>query len=82
MHNSKYCIVVSPRFARGVEDDIEGSKIVAINAETLGDYCINEFNESDDGFIDYEPMNEIVNSNLGSNITDVVQEYIEEHFSL
>lgn len=82
LHNSKYCIVVSPRFARGVKDDIEGSEIVAINAETLADYCINEFNESEDGFIDYEPMNEMINSNLGSNITDVVQEYIEEHFSI
>ena len=77
IHNSKYCIVVSPRFARGVSNDIKKYKIVAINAETLANYCFNEFNCSPDGLIDYSILEEIISVNLGNNITKIVDDFIK-----
>ena len=82
LHNSKYCIVVSSRFARGVSNDIMGSKIVAINAETLANYCINEFNYSNDGFIDYSVINEIICNHLGMNITQILQDFIDSYYGI
>jgi len=80
MHNSKYCIVVSPRFALGVANDIAGSKIVAITAETLASYCINEYNVSSDGFIDFSMIDEIIRKHLGFNITNIVQEFVNNYY--
>lgn len=80
IHDSKYCVVVSPRFASGVSKDIEGSKIVAITAETLASYCINEYNLSKDGFIDFAMINEIIRRNLGANITHAVQEFVNHYY--
>ena len=80
MHNSRYCIVVSSRFSSGVSDDISESNIVAINAETLANYCINEYNSSGDDYIDYSLLEEFITSNLGSNITDIVQDFVNTHY--
>lgn len=80
IHNSRYCIVVSSRFASGVSDDIVGSRIVAINAETLANYCINEYNTSGDEFIDYSIMSNLITNNFGSNITEIVQEFVNSYY--
>lgn len=80
IHNSKYCIVVSPRFAIGVAGDIAGSRIVAITAETLANYCINEYNLSTDGFIDFSMINEIIMRHLGFNITNIVDEFVNNYY--
>jgi len=82
IHNSNYCVVVSPRFATGVSRDIEGSRIVAITAETLASYCINEYNFSRDGFIDFAMINEIIRNNLGVNITNAVQEFVNHYYGV
>lgn len=80
LHKSKYCIVVSSRFAIGVGGDIAGSRIVAITAETLANYCINGYNLSKDGFIDFSMINEIINKHLGYNITRIVDEFINNYY--
>lgn len=82
LHDSKYCIVVSPRFAIGVSGDIAGSNIVAITAETLASYCINEYNASSDGFIDFSMIDEIIRKHLGFNITKMVQEFVNNYYGL
>ena len=80
LHNSKYCIVVSSRFASGISGDILDSKVVAITAETLANYCINEYNLSNDGFIDYSMIDEIIMRNLGHNISHLVQEFLDNYY--
>lgn len=80
IHDSQYCIVVSPRFATGVSNDISGSRIVAITAETLASYCINEYNVSSNGFIDFSMIDQIIRKHLGSNITNIVQEFVNNYY--
>lgn len=72
-HGSKYCIVVAPRFASGIQDDIIGHNIVTIKAEDLGAYCFRECTNSIDGFADFESINNIISNNLGTDITDCVR---------
>lgn len=72
-HGSRYCIVIAPRFASGVRDDIAGSKVVTIKAEDLGAYCYKECLNSNDGFADFESINQIIMMNLGSDITNNVR---------
>ncbi len=82
LHNSKYCIVVSPRFSTGVSGDILGSNIVAITAETLANYCINEYNISTNGFIDFSIINQIITNHLGYNISNIVDEFISNYYGV
>ena len=79
-HNSKYCIVVSSKFASGVQNDIAQSNIVAINASTLANYCLNEFNRSCDGTIDYCLLNTVISCNRGKNITGILTDIMNEYY--
>ncbi|GEM_PF-2482510 len=79
-HNSRYCIVVSSKFASGVQKDIAQSNIVAINASALANYCLNEFNRSSDGSIDYRLLSTVINCNLGKNITGILNDIMNEYY--
>ncbi len=79
-HNSRYCIVVSSKFASGVQRDIAKSNIVAINASTLANYCLNEFNRSSDGSIDYRLLSTVINCNRGKNITSILNDIMNEYY--
>lgn len=81
-HGSRYCIVVSSRFASGVSRDISNFNIVAINAEALANYCLNAFNISSDGFIDFEIINDLIQTNMGKNITQIINNYCDAWFGL
>ncbi|MCF0117592.1 MAG: hypothetical protein HUJ61_06055 [Bacilli bacterium] len=81
-HGSRYCIVVSSRFATGVSNDILNFNIVAINAEALANYCFNAFNISPDGFIDFSVINDLVQTHMGTNITQVINSYCDAWFGL
>lgn len=81
-NGSKYCIIVSPRFAKGVAGDIKYSKIVTIEAETLADYCLNECLSSTDKLADYTSLDNLICDNLGTDITKKVNNIIEERFEL
>ena len=82
INNSKYCIIVSPRFSRGVKTDIKGFNIVTIEAETLANYCLKECLNSKDGLADFDSLNIHINSNLGTNITGAINQIIEKRYSM
>jgi hypothetical protein len=81
-HSSKFCIVVAPKFAKGVYDDILGSKIVTIRSEELGNYCYKECTSSSSGLADFSSILRIINNNLGSDITSKVRILTETRYGL
>ncbi len=81
-HGSRFCIVVAPRFASGVSDDIKGHKIVTIKAEDLGAYCYKECTNSKDGFADFESVHKIIQSNMGIDITDLVRDLTASRYGI
>jgi hypothetical protein len=82
INNSKYCIIVSPKFSRGVRTDIQGYKIVTIEAETLANYCLKECINSNDGLADYIELNSYIESNLGTDITRGINFFIEQKYTI
>lgn len=82
LNGSKYCIIVSPRFSRGVRTDIKDFNIVTIEAETLANYCLKECLNSTDGLADYDLLNVYINENLGTDITNAVNSIIDRKYSM
>jgi len=78
IHGSLYCIVVSSRFAPGAIKDIQNHNIVAINADSLANYLLNECNTSPSNLADYSIINDIATSNFGCNISNIVDKYVEK----
>lgn len=81
-HGSKFCIVVSPRFASGVADDIYGYRIVTIRAEDFGSYCYKECKNSSDGYADFESIHQIIEENLGTDITNKIRQLTENRYGI
>lgn len=82
INKSKYCIIVSPRFSRGVKTDIKGFNIVTIEAETLANYCLKECLNSKDGLADYNILDLHIENNLGTDITNAVNYVINQRYSM
>lgn len=80
IHNSKYCIVVSSRFARGVSGDIIGFPIVAITAQALANYCYSGYNASRNGFVDFSFLESLVTQHMGQNITQIVNDFVSDYY--
>lgn len=81
-HSSKFCIIVAPRFARGVFDDIVGNNIVTIRSEEFGNYCYKECESSRNGFADFSSILKIINNNMGSDITNKVRSLTESRHGM
>lgn len=82
-NNSKYCIVVAPKFSKGARTtDIEGYDIVTIEAETLANYCLKECLNTNDGYADYNIIDEIIVNNMGNDITSFVNDVILEKYKI
>lgn len=81
-HGSKYCIVVSSRFAHGVQNDIRNTNIVAVDAETLANYCYCLYNPRESEYIDFSLINELISNNLGTNISHILQKHIDMLYQL
>lgn len=81
-HGSKFCVIVAPRFARGVYDDILGNKIVTIRSEELGNYCYKECTNSRDGYADFTSILNIINQNMGKDITTNVRTLTESRYGI
>lgn len=82
INNSKYCIIVSPRFSRGVRTDIKDFNIVTIEAETLANYCLKECLNSKDGLADYNILDLHIENNMGTDITNAVNYVINQKYSM
>lgn len=81
-HGSKFCIVVAPRFASGISGDIYGHKIVTIKAEDLGSYCYKECSSSKDGYADFESIHQLIETNLGCDITEEVRNLTTQRYGI
>lgn len=81
-HGSKFCIVVSPRFASGIADDIYGYRIVTIRADDFGSYCYKECKNNTDGYADFESIHQIIEANLGTDITQKVRNLTQERYGI
>ena len=81
-NGSDYCIVVSPKFMRGVKLDIEGNSIVTIEAESLANYCLKECLNAYDDLADYEALDLIIRENFGKDITYEVNNKIVSKYGI
>ena len=79
---AKFCVIVAPKFARGVSTDINNFNIVAVRSEELGVYCYRECMSSQDGYADFTSIYEIILNNLGTDITGNIQDLIAERYGL
>jgi hypothetical protein len=77
IHDAEYCIIVSPRFCKGVQDDISGSRIVTIKAESLANYCLKECANSNDEQANYTNLDSIIREHLGQDISSLVDKKTE-----
>lgn len=81
-HGSKFCVIIAPRFARGVFDDIVGNNIVTIRSEEFGNYCFKECKSSSNGYADFSSILDIINNNMGTDITNKVRALTESRYAI
>lgn len=81
-NNSRYCIIVAPRFSKGTVKDISSFPIVTISAEALAKYCSKECLSSNDYLADYIEINRIIEQNLGTDITSEVERYTYDKYGI
>lgn len=76
---SRYTIIVAPSYAIGVLSDIENDKSVIIKASTLANYFYQYISKNGRN-ISYAVLDEIVEANVGKDITDSVNSYVYSNF--
>ncbi|MBZ1502364.1 restriction endonuclease [Leuconostoc mesenteroides] len=76
---AKYTVVVTPHYVPSVKFDISGQDIVIIKANTLSEYLYNNI-VSDNRSMDYGAIHEIVEGNLGTDISSAVSDLTLTHF--
>ena len=81
-HGSKFCIVVAPRFASGISGDIHGHRIVTVRADDFGAYCYKECKNSKDGFADFESIHKIIESCMGTDITEAIRDLTTQRYGI
>lgn len=82
IHSSKYCIVVAPRFSKGTLLDISTLPIVTITADALARYCSKECFSNTDSSADYASINKIINTNIGKDISSLVDRLTNERYGI
>lgn len=81
-HGSQFCIIVAPKFARGVNGDIRGNRIVTVRSEELGNYCYKECTNSISGLADFSAIYELIQTNMGTDITSKIRALTEERYGM
>lgn len=76
----KYTIVITPRYVPAVKHDIIGTPTVIITASTFAEYLYNCIN-NDIRRIDYSDFDNIINENLGTDISRQISNHTLEKFS-
>lgn len=75
-----YTIVVTPRYVPSVKFDIKGSDTVIILASTFSEYLYNHF-DNDVREIDYMDFDEIITSNLGTDVSRKISDLTLNKFA-
>ena len=81
-HNSKYCIVVAPKFSHGTILDIEGERIVALKSDILAKYCSKECLSNSSYLADYASIEKIIENNLGTDISNLVDNLTNKRYGV
>lgn len=76
---SKYTMIVTPNYSIGVLKDIEGENSVIIKSATLANYFY-QYVLKHGRNISYSMLDEIVEANIGGDITDSVNAYVYSNF--
>lgn len=79
--NAKYTIIVAPYYKPSVETDIENTANVMITASSLSNFLYQYTIHNPEG-ISYEPLYNIVQESLGTNITSKVNDYVAKSFGI
>ena len=83
-HNTKYAIVVAPRFTPRTIAELtqvqQDHNVVLLNSDTLGRYCQKECLSSDDGLADYNSIDDIIINNKCSDISPLVDDLIIDRY--
>ena len=79
--NAKYTIIVAPYFMPSVETDIANTVNVMITASTLSNFLYQATIHTPNGIF-YEPLYNIVQESLGTNITSKVNEYVAKNYGI
>ena len=79
MIHSKYTIIVTPNYARGVLDDIAGERTVIVKAATLANYLYQYIVKSGRD-LSYSTLHDIANANFGKDITDNINSFVYSNF--
>ena len=79
MIGSKYTMIVTPNFSIGVLSDIAGEDSVIIKSATLANY-LYQYIVKYGREISYEMLDNIVEANIGKDITDRVNDYVYSNF--
>lgn len=81
-NNSKYCIVVAPRFNRGTILDLKGFPVVIVRAESLATYLSKECLFNDDSMADYSKINDIILSDNYDDISKQIDNLINDKYGI
>jgi hypothetical protein len=76
----QYTIIITPRYVPAVKNDIMDTPNVIITASTFAEYLYNCIN-NDIRNIDFAEFDEIIQSNLGTDISRLISNHTIEKFS-
>lgn len=79
MIGSKYTMIVAPNYAIGVLEDIKGEQSVIIKSATLANYIYQSILQYGRE-ISYIFLEEIIDENMGGDITELVNNYVYSNF--
>jgi len=78
---SEYTIVVTPNYINAVLEDIKGTKTVLIRSASFSNFLYQSISNQGRR-VSYKPIDEIVISNQGKDITEVINKYVYENFGV
>ncbi|MDR7079884.1 type II restriction enzyme [Neobacillus niacini] len=76
---SKYTVIVTPDYVHAVLDDIRGERVAIIKSVTLSNYLFQYITKYGRD-ISYFALDEIIENNLGGDVTHLVNDYIYANF--
>lgn len=79
--NAKYTIIVAPYYKPSVETDIANTENVMITASCLSNFLYQATIHNPEG-VSYEPLYDIIQSSLGTNITAKVNNYVARSYGI
>lgn len=79
MIHSKYTMIVTPNYTIGVLKDIADEEAVIVKSASLANYIYQSILKNGRE-ISYTALDQIIQSNIGKDITDIINTYVSDHF--